>query len=172
MGAKHNLVVARGSTMIMAQGLFHLKRNVGAFIHVGSWYKIECQVSLHFPFFINACVNHFFSGKQIDNKKNILQWRKFNFWEQFPVTRLGTRGSHVGSWYKIECQVSLHCPFFFAPSVFSNIYLFCVLCTLCCQFLWIVLFIALRYSLTFICAVSCVPYVASFSKDNPEKLVT
>jgi hypothetical protein len=39
----------------------------------------------------------------------------------------------------------------------------CVLCTLCCQFLWIVLFIALRYSLTFICPVSCVPYVASFS---------
>jgi hypothetical protein len=29
--------------MIMAQGLFHLKRNVGAFIHVGSWYKIECK---------------------------------------------------------------------------------------------------------------------------------
>ena len=30
--------------------------------------------------------------------------------------------------------------FFIAPSVFSNIYLSCVLCTLCCQFLWIVLF--------------------------------
>ena len=30
--------------------------------------------------------------------------------------------------------------FFIAPSVFSNIYLPCVLCTLCCQFLWIVLF--------------------------------
>ena len=59
--------------------------------------------------------------------------------------------------------VSLDCPFFIAPSVFSNIYLSCVLCTLCCQFLWIVLFIALRYSLTFICPVSCVPYVASFS---------
>ena len=30
---------------------------------------------------------------------------------------------------------------FYCPSVFSNIYLSCVLCTLCCQFLWIVLFI-------------------------------
>jgi hypothetical protein len=30
--------------------------------------------------------------------------------------------------------------FFIYPSVFSNIYLSCVLCTLCCQFLWIVLF--------------------------------
>ena len=30
--------------------------------------------------------------------------------------------------------------FFITPSVFSNIYLSCVLCTLCCQFLWIVLF--------------------------------
>ena len=29
--------------------------------------------------------------------------------------------------------------FFITPSVFSNIYLSCVLCTLCCQFLWIVL---------------------------------
>ena len=30
--------------------------------------------------------------------------------------------------------------FFITPSVFSNIYLSCVLCTLCYQFLWIVLF--------------------------------
>ena len=30
--------------------------------------------------------------------------------------------------------------FFITPSVFSNMYLSCVLCTLCCQFLWIVLF--------------------------------
>ena len=30
--------------------------------------------------------------------------------------------------------------FFITPSVFSNIYLSCVLCTLCCQFLWIVIF--------------------------------
>jgi hypothetical protein len=36
--------------------------------------------------------------------------------------------------------------------------------TLCCQFLWIVLFLLpLRYSLTCICPVSCVLYVASFS---------
>ena len=55
--------------------------------------------------------------------------------------------------------------FFYCPLVFSNVYLSCVLCTLCFQFLWIVycFFIALRYSLTFICPVSCVPYVASFS---------
>ena len=32
--------------------------------------------------------------------------------------------------------------FFTTPSVFSSIYLSCVLCTICCQFLWIVLFIA------------------------------
>ena len=32
--------------------------------------------------------------------------------------------------------------FFFAPSVISNIYLSCVLCTLYCQFLWIVFFFA------------------------------
>ena len=35
--------------------------------------------------------------------------------------------------------VSLDC-LFLAPSIFSNIYLSCVLCTLCCQFLWIVIF--------------------------------
>ena len=37
--------------------------------------------------------------------------------------------------------VSLDCPFVIAPSVFSSIYLSCVLCTLCCQFLWIFLFL-------------------------------
>ena len=54
---------------------------------------------------------------------------------------------------------------FVLPFVFSNVYLSCVLCTLCFQFLWIVycFFIALWYSLTFICPVSCVPYVSSFS---------
>ena len=34
--------------------------------------------------------------------------------------------------------VSLDCPFLIVPSVFSNVFLSCVLCTLCCQFLWIV----------------------------------
>ena len=53
---------------------------------------------------------------------------------------------------------------FITPSVFSNIYLSCVMCILCCQFLWIVFFsLPLRYSLTCICPVSCAPYVASFS---------
>ena len=49
------------------------------------------------------------------------------------------------------------------PLVFSNIYLSCVLCILCCQFLWIVL---LHYPfgiLNMYFPVSCVPYVASFS---------
>jgi hypothetical protein len=80
--------------------------------------------------------------------------------------------------------VSLDCSFWIAPSVFSNVYLSCVLCTLCCQFLWIVHFgLPLRYSLTFIMypmlpvSLDCsfwiapsvfsnvyyVPYVASFS---------
>ena len=36
--------------------------------------------------------------------------------------------------------VSLDYPFLIAPSLFSNVYLSCVLCTLCCQFLWIVHF--------------------------------
>jgi hypothetical protein len=90
------------------------------------------------------------------------------------------------------CQFLSIVLFFITPSVFSKIYLSCVLCTLCCQFLWIVLVyspvgilqhlfvmcrlypmlpvsldcpfsLPLRYSLTFICPVSCVPYVASFS---------
>jgi hypothetical protein len=76
-------------------------------------------------------------------------------------------------WYSLTFICSVSCipyvasfcrlPLFIAPLVFSNIYLFCVLCTLCCQFLSIALFIALRYSLTFICSVSFVPYVGSFS---------
>ena len=38
------------------------------------------------------------------------------------------------------------------------------MCNLCSQFHWIIhLLLPLRYSLTFICPVSCVPYVAGFS---------
>ena len=82
--------------------------------------------------------------------------------------------------------VSLDCSCFITLSVFYNIYLSCVLSTLCCQFLWIVhvllpfrysitficpvscllcasLDCSCRYSITFICPVSCLPYVASFS---------
>ena len=76
-------------------------------------------------------------------------------------------------WYSLTFICSVSCvtyvanfsrlPLCIAPSVFSNICLFCVLCTLCCQFLSIALFLPLRYSLTFICPVSCVPYVGSFS---------
>ena len=55
--------------------------------------------------------------------------------------------------------------FFIAPSVFSCIYLSWNLCTLCCQFPWIVLFYCpFRYSIIFICSVFCVPYVACFSR--------
>ena len=54
--------------------------------------------------------------------------------------------------------------FYITPSVFSNIYLSCVFCALFCQFLWIVFFsLHRRYSLTCICPLSCVSYVASFS---------
>jgi hypothetical protein len=85
--------------------------------------------------------------------------------------------------------VSLYCPFLIAPSVFSNVYLSCVLCAQCCQCLCIVYswlplrfsltficpvsnvasvsivhsWLPLLFSLTFICAVSCVPNVASLS---------
>jgi hypothetical protein len=94
--------------------------------------------------------------------------------------------------------------FFITPSVFSNIYLSCVLCTIFCQFLWIVLFyiapsvfssmylscvfvdpmlplsldcpfsLPLRYSLTFICPVSCLLENTEgvMKRDNPEKLAT
>jgi hypothetical protein len=102
--------------------------------------------------------------------------------------------------YSLTCICHVSCApnvdsglsFFFTPSVFSNIYLSCVMCTLCYQFLWIILFycpfgilkhlfvlclvypmlpvsldcpflLLLRYSPTFICHVSCVPSVASFS---------
>ena len=60
--------------------------------------------------------------------------------------------------------VSLDCSCFIALSVFYNIYLSCVLSTLCCQFLWIVhVLLPCQYSITFICPVSCLLYVASFS---------
>ena len=60
--------------------------------------------------------------------------------------------------------VPLHCPFLIAHSVFSNVYLSCVLCTQCWQDLWIVhSWLSPRYSLTFICPVSCVLNVDSTS---------
>jgi hypothetical protein len=58
-------------------------------------------------------------------------------------------------------RVSLDCPFLLGPAVFCNIYLSYVLCTLCCQFLWIVLFVSpWVFSNIYL---SCVPYVARFS---------
>ena len=60
--------------------------------------------------------------------------------------------------------VSLACPFFVAPSVFYNVYLSCVLCVQCYQFLWLVhSSLPLQFSLTFICPVSCVSNVVSFT---------
>ena len=59
---------------------------------------------------------------------------------------------------------SPQCLFLIAPSWFPNVYLSCVLCTLCCQVLRSVYFwLPLRGSLTFICPVYCVPYVVRFS---------
>ena len=49
-------------------------------------------------------------------------------------------------------------------SVFSNVYLSCVLCAQCCQCLWNVYsWSLLRFFLTFICPVTCVPNIASVS---------
>jgi hypothetical protein len=60
-------------------------------------------------------------------------------------------------------SVSLNCIFLIAPLVFCDVYLSCVLCTLCIQILRILYFwLSLWYSLTFICPVSCLSYVASF----------
>ena len=70
--------------------------------------------------------------------------------------------------------MSLDCSFLIGPPVFSNVYLFClslfcVMCAQCCWCLWIVhSWLALRFSLTFICfvcrcSVSCVPNVADVS---------
>ena len=54
--------------------------------------------------------------------------------------------------------VSQDCLLLITPSVFSNVYLPCVLCTQCCQCLRIVYYwLHLRFSLTFICPVYCVP---------------
>ena len=76
-------------------------------------------------------------------------------------------------WYSLTCICPVSCvsyvasfsglSFYITPWVFSNMYLSSVLCILCCQFLWIVLLHYALYSLTCICPVSCVSYVASFS---------
>ena len=61
--------------------------------------------------------------------------------------------------------VSHDCLLLITPSVFSNVYLSCVLCTQCCQCLRIVYcWLHLRFSLTFICPVYCVPNVVSVSR--------
>ena len=56
--------------------------------------------------------------------------------------------------------LSLDCLFLFSPSVFSDAYLSCVWCTQSYHCLWIVYScLVLRFSLTLICPVSCIPSV-------------
>jgi hypothetical protein len=96
-----------------------------------------------------SCVPYFasFSGLFICDCTFSILWRLFVLCLVYPML-----------------PVSLDCPFVIAPLVLSDVYLSCVLCTLCYQFLWIVhLWLPLWYSLTFICPVSYVPYVSSFS---------
>ena len=60
--------------------------------------------------------------------------------------------------------VSLDCLFLITPSVFSNVYLSCVLCDQCCVCFWIVYsWLPLQFSLTCICPVSCVTNVVCVS---------
>ena len=88
-----------------------------------------------------------FSGLFIFDRPSGILWRLFVLCLLYPMV-----------------SDSLDCIFLISPLVFSDDYLSCVFCTLCCQILWIVhLWLPLWYSLTFICPVSCVPYVASFS---------
>jgi hypothetical protein len=60
-----------------------------------------------------------------------------------------------------QCFQCLDCSFLITSSVFSNVYLSCVLCAQCCQCLWIVhSWLPHWLFLTFICPVSCAPNVA------------
>jgi hypothetical protein len=56
--------------------------------------------------------------------------------------------------------------FFITPSVFSNIYLCCTLCTLCGQFLWIVPFFLLLSVFSNIC-LSCILCTLFTSRPYP-----
>jgi hypothetical protein len=67
--------------------------------------------------------------------------------------------------------------FYITPSVFSNMYLSCVLCILCCQFLWIVLFQTIQrnwqhriHKTQDKCMLENIEGV--IKKDDPEKLAT
>jgi hypothetical protein len=63
-----------------------------------------------------------------------------------------------------ENLVPMDCPLLIVHSVFSNVYLSYVLCTHCWQCLWIVhSWLSPRFSLTFICPLSCVFSAASVS---------
>jgi hypothetical protein len=65
--------------------------------------------------------------------------------------------------------VSLACPFFVAPSIFSSVYLSCVLCVQCCQFLWLVhSSLSLQFSLTCICPVYWQINVRKYWRGNEE----
>jgi hypothetical protein len=74
-----------------------------------------------------------FSGLSIFDCPFGILWRLFVLYLVYPML-----------------PVPLDCPFMIVPSVFSNVYLSCIFCTLCFQFLWILHFwLPLRYSLTF-----------------------
>jgi hypothetical protein len=106
------------------------------------WYSLTCIC----PVF---CVPYVvrFSGLSICDCPFGILWRLFVLCLVYPML-----------------SDSLDCPYLIAPLVFSNVYLSCGLCTLCCQILRIVYFwLPLWYSLTFICPVSCVPYGVRFS---------
>jgi hypothetical protein len=63
-----------------------------------------------------------------------------------------------------QCFQCLDCSFLITSSVFSNVYLSCVLCAHCCQCFWIVhSWLPHWLFLTFICPVSCAPNVAGIS---------
>ena len=112
------------------------------YLWLSLWYSLTfiCPVSC-VPYVVR------FSGLSICDCPFGVLWRLFGMCLLYPML-----------------SDSLDCPFVIAPLVFSNVYLSCVLYTLCCQFLWIVLlWLPLWYSLTFICHVSSVPYVVWFS---------
>ena len=130
---------------MFVKGLMSYLRYLCFLAHSGVQH-ILCLFSLCFTSFCVPYVASFAGLSIFDCPFGIL-WRLFVLYLVYPML-----------------PVPLDCPFMIAPSVFSNVYLSCIFCTLCCQFLWIVHFwLLLRYSLTFIFLVSCVPYVSSFS---------
>jgi hypothetical protein len=80
------------------------------------WYSLTCFCPV-------SCVPYVasFSGLYICDYPFGILWRLFVLCLVYPML-----------------PVSLDCIIVIAPLVFSDVYLSCVMCTLCCQFLWIV----------------------------------